>query len=220
MKHIKLFEEFLTNIYEGAIPVFPPGNPYKQEFSMTWKGVATHTKKWLDEKQAFTITVDLDIKDGYNKYIADPKFRSVPMGTWENKDLPLFTSQNPRYKEIEFDMLSVEENKENAETPWIKIVDAKGIEFMIYPFMILDIQKGSSVRDGVFSGHKYLIDKMRAKIMNYKGGKVEVKLQDGSTRSISIADWKKANYTSIDESEEFEGIDPLEELEEFDDNEE
>jgi len=196
MKHIKLFEEYHDSLNEGAIPVYPPGNPWKPEGSIQWTGVVKHTDTWKQEGQAFTLVCDVD----YDMYTANPEFRSKALGTWKDKTLPLFTSKYPRYQEVEFDLVGVEENKEKPNEPWLRIVDKKGVEFLIHPFHVIDIQKGASVVDRIFAGSKYLIDSMRATITNYKDGKVQVKLQDGSTKEFPIAQWKREGFTEIEES--------------------
>jgi hypothetical protein len=196
MRHIKLFEEFSSSLNEGAINVYPPGNPYKAEGSIQWTGVVKHTDKWKQEGQAFTLILDLD----YDMYTANPEFRSKALGTWKDKSLPLFTDKFPRYNQVEFDLLGVEENPEKPNEPWLRVVDKKGVEFLVPPFKILDIQKGDSVKDGIHSGSKYLIDKMRAKIVNYKNGKVEVKLQDGTTKEYTLDQWKAGSFMEIEES--------------------
>lgn len=202
MKHIKLFEEFAQNIDEGAIPVYPPGNPWKNRGSIQWTSVAQHLtdpnkwKKEYDNPTNYTLVADFD----FDKYIADPKYRSVPLGTWKDKDLPTFKSENPGYDEGEFDFIEVVENKDKPREPWIKIADKKGIEFMIPPFDILDIQIGSSLKDQIFSGSKYLIDSMRAVITDYKDGIVYIKLQNGETKQFTLEEWKKKNFTDLDES--------------------
>jgi len=202
MKYVKLFEDYTNSLNEGAIPVYPPGNPYKPEGSIQWTGVVKHTDKWKAEGQSFTLVLDID----YDMYTANPEFRSKALGTWKDKSKPLFTSKFPRYREVEFDLLGVEENTEKPNEPWLRVSDKDGIEFMIPPFKILDIQKGSSVRDDVFAGSKYLIDNMRAQLMNYKNGMVDIKLQDGTSKSFSIEDWnkKKKNFTEIHENEDTE----------------
>lgn len=194
MKYVKLFEDFLN---EGAIPVFPPGDPYNREGSIQWTGVVQHTKKWMDEGQSFYLVADLD----YDKWTADPQFRSESLGTWKNKELPLFTSKYPKYKEVEFDMLGVVDHPEKPNEPWIRVVDKKGFEFLIPPFRILDIQKGGSVRDGIYAGFKYLIDGKRGKVTNYKDDLVYIQMQDGGKKVFTIEEWKKSNFHHIDEKE-------------------
>lgn len=202
MKHIKLFEEFTQNINEGAIPVYPPGNPWKNKGSIQWTTVEDHLtnpakwKKEYDNPTNISFVADFD----FDKYTADPKFRSVPLGTWKDKNLPTFLSKNPNYDEADYDFVEIVPNKEKPREPWIKIVDKKGVEFMIPPFEILDIQIGSSVVDRIFSGSKYLIDNMRGIISDYKDGIVYVRMQDNTTREFTLADWRKKNYTDLDES--------------------
>jgi hypothetical protein len=215
MKHLKLFEQFSHSLNEGAIPVFAPKgvevpNPqnkkvegqgrYKPTFSMTWPGFVTWANKWIESGQSFSIVADME----YDKYNANPEFRSEALGTWKDKSLPLFTAENPKYDEVEFDVIDFMENKEKPNEPWVKISDKDGTEFLIPPFKILDIQLGSSVEDQIFAGFKYVIDGMRAIITNYKNRKVEVKLQDGSTRTYGVGDWKRKNYTRIDEKKNTE----------------
>lgn len=215
LKHLKLFEEFAQSINEGAIPVFAPKgievpNPqgkkvegqgrYKPTFSMTWPGFKTWASKWIDSGQSFSIVADMD----YDKNNANPEFRSEALGTWKDKSLPLFSEKNPKYKEVEFDVIDFVENTEKPNEPWIKISDKNGVEFLIPPFKILDIQLGSSVEDQIFSGDKYIVDGERAIISNYKSRKVEVKFQDGSTKVFPVGDWKRKNFTLLDEKENTE----------------
>jgi hypothetical protein len=210
MKHIKLFEEYSNALNEGAIPVYPPGNPYKPEASIQWTGFVRHfgtdaKTDWKEAGQSFTMVCDVD----YDMYTADPQFRSKAQGTWKDKSKPLFTEKYPRYREVEFDLMGVEDNKEKPNEPWLRISDKNGVEFLIHPFHILDIQKGSSMKDRIHSGSKYLIKSMRGKVVNYKDGVVFVKLQDGSNMEIPIADWRKANYTEIEENKKEEEGDSL-----------
>jgi hypothetical protein len=193
MKHLKPFTQFLN---EGTIAIFGPGNPYKQEESTQWPGVEERVRKWMSEGQSFILVIDID----YDKYIADPAYRSVALGTWKDKTLSTFSSDFPKYREVEFDVVEVVPNEEKPREPWLRVVDKRGVEFLVPPFKVLDIQLGSSVRDGIHSGFIYLIDSMRAKITNYIKGVVEVKLQDGTTKKIPIDQWKRNNYTQIDES--------------------
>jgi len=196
MKYIKLFEEFFTDIDEGAIQVFPPGNPYKSEGSMTWPGVHLWLPKYKAEGRGIIIGADFD----YDKYIADPKYRSVPLGTWEDKNLPTFLSKNSNYDEVEYDYIGLVPNpeKETRES-WVKIADKDGNEFMIPPFTILDIIKGGSVKDNIFPGATYLIDKMKARIADFINGKIVVQLQDGTTQEFSPQEWKSRNFLALEE---------------------
>lgn len=199
MKHVKLFEEHFSQsekLFDGAIPVYPPGNPFKPEGSIQWTGVVPHTTKWKEQGQSFVLVVDVD----YDMYTADPQFRSKANGTWSNKELPLFSSKYPRYKEVDFDLVAVEENTEKPREHWLRIADKNGVEFRVHPFHILDIQKGASVKDGIFAGDVYLIKDMRGKVINLKNDVVELKLQDGSKKNIPLAEWKKSSYTKIEES--------------------
>ena len=232
MKHIKLFEEFAQNIDEGAIPVYPPGNPWKNRGSIQWTAVVkmmtdpTKWKKEYDNPTNYTLVADFD----FDKYCATEGFRSIPLGTWDNKELPTWKEKNPKYDVSDFDFVEIIDNKVKPSEPWIKITDVKGNLFMIPPFEILDIQIGSSVVDNILSGEKYLIDSMRAVITNYKDGKVFVKLQNGETKEFSLADWKKKNFSTLDESvkvdednddeDEDEGMIPAENAEDIESEEE
>jgi hypothetical protein len=222
MKHIKLFESWLNDngINEGAINVFEPGNPWKPEGSMTWTGVTEHLPTYRFPRAEFMsdrgiiIGADFD----YDKYIANPAYRSIPLGTWIQKSLPKFLDKNPNYSEMEFDFVEIvpQEGKDKKEA-WVKIVDKDGIEFMIPPHLVLDILKGGSVRAKVYPGEKFLVDKMRARIVdfgiinpntarhnNLEPGStvVIIKMQDGESRFFTLEEWKKANYMHIDESKE------------------
>jgi hypothetical protein len=198
MKHIKLFEEF-SAVNEGAINVFPAGNPYKPEGSIQWTGVLSNIEKWKQKEGLtnFVLVLDLDP----DMYTANSEFRSKALGTWKDKNLPLFTEKNPKYNEVEFDLVGVEENMEKPNEPWLRVVDKKGLEFLVPPFKVLDIQKGASVKDGIQPGSFYLVDKMRAKIIDYKKGNVVLKMQDSSLKSVPIEQWKKAGYVELDENE-------------------
>jgi hypothetical protein len=208
MRHIKLFEEFIS-ITEGAIPVYPAGNPWKAEGSIQWGGVPAHMGSWLKTGTAISIVAEFD----FDKYAADPAFRSVPNGNWKDKTKPKFSDKNPGYDEGEFDVLGIEDNPdkpekttttvnkikvEHSKEPWIRIADKKGHEFLIPAFRILDIQKGSSVRDGIASGHAYLIDDQRGTIKDYVNGEVIVQLQNKQVKHIPVADWKAKRYTELD----------------------
>ena len=192
MKHLKLFEEYFIN--EGAIPVYPPGNPYKQEGSIRWVDVTKHAKKWIDEGQAFTMVCFFD----HNKYTLKPGFRSEVLGTWGDKSLPKFETKYPDYINSEFDLVEMT-TPEKPDGPCLKIVDKKGFEFLIPPFRVIDIQKGSSVADGIYSGFHYLIDKMKGTIINYKNKRVYVKLQNGEKKDFSLSEWKSNKFTEIEE---------------------
>ena len=203
MKHIKLFEEYQL-LLDGAIPVYPPGNPWKNRGSIAWTDVVnmmTNPSKWkteYDNPTNYTLVVgraDFDV----SKYIADPNYRSIPLGTWKNKELPTWAEKHPNYDESQFDFVEIVDNKEKPREPWIKVVDKKGVEFMVAPFEILDIQIGSSIVDDVISGEKFFIDGMRAGIYDYKGGKVKVKTADGEKREYTLAYWKSKNYPTLDE---------------------
>lgn len=199
MKYIKLFEDFQNSLEEGAIPAYPPGNPWKNKGSIQWTGLVRHlTDVWKTEYNAtnFSFACDFD----YDKYIADKNYRSVPMGTWKDKSLPKFLDKNPRYNEAEFDFVEVVENPEKKKEPWIKVADKKGTEFMIPPFTVLDVQVGSSIRDGIHAGENFLIDNMRGSIADYRDGVVYIKMQNGEKREYTLQDWKSKNYTSLDES--------------------
>jgi hypothetical protein len=222
MKHIKLFEEFVQHIDEGAIPVYPPGNPWKNRGSIQWTAVAkmmtdpTKWKKEYDNPTNYTLVADFD----FDKYCATEGFRSKALGTWDDKALPTWKEKNSRYDESEFDFVEIIENKEKPNEPWIKIQDKKGNMFMIPPFEILDIQIGSSVKDDIISGEKFLVDNMRATITNYKDGKVYIKLQNGETKEYTLDAWNAKGFTALDESQstdedEDEGMNPIENSEDI-----
>lgn len=211
MKHFKLFEEF-TELYEGQIHVFPPGNPFQSEGSMTWPGV----HKWLPEysKDGRGIIIGADFN--YDFYIDNPKYKSVPSGTivlkrnsqeieWDDPNLPFFTDDHKDYDEVEYDYIGIVPNpaKETRE-PWIKIADKDNNEFLIPPFLIVDILKGGSVRDGIFPGGNFLIDKQRARIYDYVKGVVKVKLQDGDFKEYPLKEWRNKRFLDLDESENTE----------------
>jgi len=209
MRHIKLFEEFIS-VNEGSIPVYPAGNPWKAEGSIQWSGVPAHMASWIKTVTAISIVAEFD----FDKYSADPKVRSMPNGNWTDKTKPKFTDSNSGYDEGEFDVLGIEDNPdkpemtkttvnkvsvEHSKEPWIRVADKKGNEFLIPAFKILDIQKGSSVRDGIASGHSYLVDDQRGTIKDYINGDVVLKLQNGQVRKIPVADWKSNKYLELDD---------------------
>lgn len=209
MRHIKLFEEFIS-VNEGSIPVYPAGNPWKAEGSIQWSGVPAHMASWLKTGTAISIVAEFD----FDKYSADPKVRSIPNGNFTDKTKPKFTDANKGYDEGEFDVLGIEDNPdkpemtkttvnkvsvEHAKEPYIRIADKKGHEFLIPAFKILDIQKGSSVRDGIASGHSYLVDDQRGTIKDYVNGDVVLKLQNGQVRKMPVADWKANKYLELDD---------------------
>lgn len=212
MKHIKLFEEFIQ-LNEGAIPVYPAGNPWKQEGSIRWNDVGKHLTNWMKDGTAISVVAEFDA----NKYSADAKFKSIPMGTYKDKDKPKFSSAHANYDEGDFDVVGIQENPDKPEKvgeywrePWIRLADKNGLEFLIPPFKILDVQKGSSIRDKVISGHAYLVDDMRAKITNVKNGNVELTFQNKTKKEIPIAEWKNKRYLELGESvntDNFESLD-------------
>jgi len=211
MRHVKLFEEFIS-INEGSIPVYPAGNPWKAEGSIQWSGVPAHMASWLQTGTAISIVAEFD----FDKYSADPKLRSMPNRNWTDKTKPKFTDNHKGYDEGEFDVIGIEKNPDKPETtkttlrgikdpiehdkePWIRIADKQGNEFLIPAFRILDIQKGSSVRDKIASGHSYLVGDQRGTIKDYKDGNVILKLQNGQVQNIPIADWKANKYLELDD---------------------
>jgi hypothetical protein len=195
MKHIKLFEEF-SSLNEGKIPIYGPGDPYNPIGSTQWTGLVKKMDDWKASGQSFIVVADVD----YDMYTTDPNFRSKANMTWQDKSLPLFTSKYPRYQEVEFDYQGMEPNELKPHEVWIRITDKKGVEFKIHPFHVLDIQLGSSAAERIHAGNKYLIKSMRATIVNFKNNVVEVKLQDGSKMNIPIEQWRRENYTEIDEN--------------------
>ena len=192
MKYIKLFEELMA-LKEAAaesknqVKVYMPDNPHKMSrVQLSYPGVHEwlnwfsdpNNERYVSNCIAFITDID------YDKRTADPKFRSEALGTWEDETLPLFSETNPSYKEVEFDYVEVPTDQEKLgkipgeelkkkgngtyENPWIKIVDKKGVEFLIKPYEIIDIQLGCSVVDNIFPGFSYLIDGERGTITNYE----------------------------------------------------
>jgi len=197
MKYVKLFEEF-TSVDEAAIQVYGPGNPWKKlGKGMTWTGVETWIPKYAEGGRHIIIGADFD----FDQYIADKSFRSKPMGTWNEKTLPKFKDKNPKYDEVEFDFVEFVKNEEKPREPWVKIADKNGVEFMIPPFMILDIVQGGSVRDKIEPGSAYMIDNMRGTIADYKGDTIYIKLQNGEEKQFKLPEWRSKNFTSLDENE-------------------
>ena len=191
MKHIKLFEEF-NSLNEG-IAVYPQGNPWKPVGNMTWPGFKVNVEKWMSDGTAITGIAEFD----YDKFTADEKYRSEPLGTWNNTDLPKFLDKNPRYDESEFDIIGFMENEEKPREPWVRIQDKKGLEFLIAPHKFYEIQKGASVRDGVAAGATYLVDNMRATVIDYKNGIVKIKMQNNENKEIPVEEWKNHHYLEL-----------------------
>jgi hypothetical protein len=199
MNRFKLFEEYFQDLNEGAIPVFPPDSPYKQEGSIQWTGVEKLFTQgipqrkqgpWL-ETTKMTVVSDLNDKD-YDRYIADKAYQSVPLGTFGDEKLPLFSSKNPKYDESEFEVIEIVPNKEKPREPYVKVVDKNGLEFMIPPYKIIEIQKGSSIIDRIFAGSKYRFgDGRKGMVVNYTPEKeIHVKMDDGEVKKIKLAEWK------------------------------
>lgn len=234
LHNVKLFENF-SNLYEGQIRVFKPNNPFKpadgEELfgvkigkGLEWKPVYDAFEKWLDQGFGITITVAEFIPNseqlGYNKKTTNPKYRSEINGTWDDKSLPLFTDEHPRYDESQFDVLKVDKkfsNIDGSNPPHIDgiyIRDEKGNEFCVHASRILDVQLGSSLRDKIIPGTKYgyfeyeyddngekKIEKNAVgTIVNYQNGKVYVKIGKDDIREYTIADWKAKRFRSMDES--------------------
>ena len=225
MKYIKLFEEFSNSLNEGAIPVYELGNPRKPSGSMTWTGVTYWLPQYQNPRAEAVIKrgiiVGVDFEEGedyhqYDKFIADPSYRSIPMGTWEDESLPLFTQKNPGYNEVAFDFIEVipREGKDLKEY-WVKVADKNGIEFMIEPHMILDIMKGGSVKEKINPGEAFLINKQRAvifdfgivspntaKLENFNLGDtiVIVKLSKSENLYFTLEEWRKQKFYSLDEN--------------------
>lgn len=199
MKHIKLFEEFtskevLIKITESAISTYPPGNPFHSEGGVRWIDVARYTKDLVEKGQSFTLNTMFD----YDFYTLDPRFRSKVQDTWEKKDLPLFSEKFPRYSESEFDLVETLAVDEPGE-PRLKIVDFKGNLFLIPCHKVIEIVKGSSVRDGIISGSHYIIDGERCTIENYINGEVIVRTGDRSVKKFTLKEWNAAGYTATDD---------------------
>jgi hypothetical protein len=194
MKYIKLFEDYTLD--EGRIPIYPPGNPYKMEKGIRWIDVIKAIQEMMNEKQAFTVVCDFD----YDKYSMNPDTRSKVQGNEDQKDLPLFTKKYPQYGEAEFDVEEVKDVK--LGDPALLLIDKKGMKFLVEPARVIEIQKGSSVRDGIFSGDKYWLGNMLGKVIDYKDGVIKVHKQDGKTEDFTLADWKKGNFMHVDEKKE------------------
>lgn len=98
-------------------------------------------------------------------------------------------------KEAEFDVVGLEGDK-------IRVKGSKGNEFLVKAGKIIEIQMGNSVVDGIAMGASYLVDgKTRAKIVDYNNGIVQIKLQTGENREYTLKEWKKENFTALDDSE-------------------
>jgi len=229
MNYIKLFEEFEKSLNEGAIQVYGLGNPRKAEGSMTWTGVTDWLPKYQNPraegviKRGIILGVYFDDGAEYSqcdKYIADPSYRSIPMGTWEDESLPLFTQENPDYDEIEFDFVEIvpREGKPLKEY-WVKISDKDGVEFMVEPHMIIDIIKGGSVKEKINPGEAFLIKNQRGiiydfGIINPSMAKLEkinpgeevviVVLQNREKLYFTLEEWRRKKFYSLDEKEEIE----------------
>lgn len=228
-KHIKLFEEYLQSLNEGQIAVYAPGNPFKPapngqlygvriNNGMQWPAFYDAAEKWLE--QGFPISliaadfVPNSSKLGYNKKTTNPKYRSQPNGTWEDKSLPLFMDDHPGYDEAEFDLVKVDKKFSEIPGTWtgegkpphdgVWIQDKDGNEFCIHASRILDVQLASSIRDRISSGTYYLVDNMRARISNYQNGIVTISFNVRDPKDIrqyTVKEWKAKNYRSLDENE-------------------
>lgn len=199
MKHLKLYEDFLN---EGSIPVYPPGNPFKREGSIEWVGVEFNINKWIENKETdFGAMIAICYFD-YNKYSMPgekgKEYRSVFND--ENPELPEFLSENPKYNESEFDIIGIEKNEKNPKEPWIKLLDKDKLEFWIPPHRILEIQKGASVVDEIYSGYKYLIDKKKGMVDTYRKVDRKTFLEQTLEKYKDILDPKMA---SPEEMEDF-----------------
>lgn len=234
-KYIKLFEEFIQDkLNEGQIAVYAPGNPFKAapngdlfgakiSNGMQWPAFYDAADKWLDQQFAITLITSDFIPNsdelGFNKKTTNPKYQSEVNGTWGDKSLPLFIHDHPGYDESEFDLIKVDkkfsgiegsfDGTKEGKSPHVDgvfIQDKDGNEFCIHASRILDVQLGSSVRDQIYSGTFYMIDKMRARIVNYQKGIVTVSFKSGSKdpddfREYTLKEWKEHHFHSLDESE-------------------
>ena len=218
MAYIKLFEDWAQSLDEGQIRVFGPGNPFKPEqiakgknmadSSLDWKQFYPASQKWLDDKIAVSLVCAEFIPNsdtlGYDKKTTNPKYQSEPNGTWGDKSLPKFMDEHPRYDESEFDLVKVDPSLQNRDGVYVQ--DKNGNEFCIHASRILDVQKGSSVRDNIAAGSFYFIDGMRARLANYQDGIVTVSFKKDSkdpkdSLTFTLAQWKAKNYLMLDEAQ-------------------
>lgn len=214
MNRFKLFEEYFQDLNEGAIQVYPPNSPFTKEGSIQWTGVEKLFTQgipqrkqgpWLDDTM-MTVVLDLNDKD-YDKYIADASYNSIPLKN-QDKKLPIFSEEKPKYDESEFDVIKIVPNPDKPKEPYVHVADKNGLEFMVPPYKIIEIQKGASIRDRIEAGSRYRIEGKKGMIINYTPEKkVIVKLEDGSTKEFSLKDWKAGGYRPLNESDELEDSD-------------
>lgn len=190
------FNSFDDFINEGRIQVYEPGNPYRPESSMTWRpGIYDHLDGYAKDGTGVILGCDFD----YDKYIAEEGYRSVPLGTWKDKSLPLFLDKHPRYSEVEFDYVSlIPDPEKDPKEPWVEVTDRNDVRFMIPPYCINDIYKGGSRKLGILPGELFLIDGMRGRIDNFKNDTVYIRLQNGDKKKFSVEEWKSKKYMSLD----------------------
>lgn len=213
MKYVKLFEDYLNSLNEGKgrgnqILVFPEGDPHNYEGSMEYTHAHDHIQNWLNKGGTWVVIVNfLSSKERtnfergeYDEFTVDPRFRSIPNGTWDDTTLPKFTDVYPKYNEVEFDVLGIKPNKLNPATPWIHLADKKGLEFCVTANRLLDAQRGDSLKDNIQQGSTYLIDSKRAKISGYRNGIVEVTFEKSKTiKKFPLKEWKEKHFMSLDE---------------------
>lgn len=151
-----------------------------------------------------------------NRCNINPKYQSEVNGTWGDETLPLFMDEHEDYDEVNFDITKVEPNtvvhtKKNGQTlvGAIFIKDKDGNEFAVHAHTLDEVFKGGSIEDDVIPGSTYMIDKMKARIVNYikmpgeKEGIIVVKMQNGARVRYSLSDFRSEHYPALDESEEF-----------------
>ena len=229
LKHVLTFSDFLNEGANGVkgIRVFPPGKKNKPEGTCEAKSLAEWCNKWLQEGLTLVLSVDLDANldddeefdfDDYDKYIADPKYRSVPNGTWFNKKLPKYSDEISSKKfEQEYDCIGTvskqepeggkfyADKKTGYQDDWLRCVNKKGVEYLFPSSVILDVQKGCSVRDRIYSGKSYLIDgKLRGTITDYRKLEPEIvpfitetsakSSKSGEEPRLSKIAWMKKEY--------------------------
>lgn len=168
-------ESAKTSLNEGAIPVYGEEGPFKQIKSMRVVDVMRDFGKMLKDGVAFTAITDLDGGDYKGK----------------NSD------------DAEFDVIAVEQakhpRKPGVTEDVIRIRDKKGEEFIVRPGKIIEIQIGNSLKDNITIGSSYLVDGKRGVLRKYQNGIVTIRLQNGEQKEMSLADWKKARYTELED---------------------
>ena len=207
--------EYLNAGQKKGIAVFRGFDILKPEEYITTDKFSEAASEWLKDGIAVSLIVVFDEHSNWtkhnvalNKYNVNPKYQSVKNGTWGNDSLPVFTDEHPGYKEINFDLIKVDLSPEAMkwEIGNIYIQDKDGNQFCIHGHIIEDAQMGESIKDKIYAGATYLIDKQRGRIVNYlkspgeKEGIVAVKMQSGIVKRYKLSEFRANHFTELDES--------------------